>query len=280
VYGTVSGINCRRKICKLKFGETMKYRFGVYLAKDFIPFCKRSDLISDSNYHHYHILVNSQVFELTSDRNNISNEDDPKVKWVLDEAKRILNEDIRPLAEEGYFRLRKQEEEENIIRTKRQVLKKRVEKFEKMDNLILSIFPITKKPDCESQVAILFTAILSNEKSKHFIKYIDKIGHYSQQDSTDMICIDKSGKKILVEVENKLSNLFLHEHPYDTFDYVICWMVDMEMNEKRKLYDGCNLTLLKESEEWILKYGTQKTIPIIELCEVVKKMNFEMRKVL
>lgn len=114
LYGTVSGINCRKSICKLRQGETLKSRFGLYLAKDFIPFSKKS-LITDPNYHHFHLMLNSQVFELTADRNNIWNVDDPRVNWVFYEAKKIINRDIIPLAEEGYFKLRKEEETEAII---------------------------------------------------------------------------------------------------------------------------------------------------------------------
>ncbi|PRR69780.1 hypothetical protein [Clostridium thermopalmarium] len=41
VYGTISGVNCRKEIAKLRQGETLKSRFGIYLAKDFIPFTKK-----------------------------------------------------------------------------------------------------------------------------------------------------------------------------------------------------------------------------------------------
>ena len=93
MYGTVSGVNCRKAICKLRQSERLKGRFGIYLAKDFIPFTKKSSLISDPNYHHFHILVNSQNFELTADRNNVSNDDDPKVKWIYLMVKEIINND-------------------------------------------------------------------------------------------------------------------------------------------------------------------------------------------
>lgn len=280
LYGTISGVNCRRKLCKLRFGETLKTRYGIYLAKDFIPFLKRCDLLSDPNYQHYHILINSQTFELTADRNNISNEDDPKVKWVIDEAKKILNEDIRPLAEDGYFKLRRQEEFENTMKVKQVLTKKRVEKYDEMDNISLPRLPIIKRPDCESQTAILFTSLVSNDQTKHLIKYIEKIGHYSQQASTDMICIDKNNNKVLVEIEYKLSSIFKHDHPYDTFDYVVCWAVDIEINEKKRLFDGCSLILLRENEEWILKYGAQKVIPVIELKDVISKVENEFKDII
>ena len=280
LYGTVSGINCRRKICKLRFGEKLKSRFGIYLAKDFIPFLKRHDTMPNANFQHFHILVNSQVFDFTADRNNISNEDDPKVKWVIDETKKILYEDIYPLAEDGYFKLRKQEEAEFVLKNKKLSLKLRVEKFDEIDNLSILKLPIVKRPDCEAQVVILFTSIMSNEKTKGLIKYIDKIGHYSHHASTDMVCVDKDNCKVLVEVEYKLSNLFKHDHPYDTFDYVICWNVDIDSNEKKKLLDGSSLIVLQEQGEWVLKYGAQKVIPVIELKDIVSKIEAEDKALL
>lgn len=233
MYGTVSGLNCRRNIVRLRQGETIKSRFGIYLAKDFIPFTKRNNLIKDPIYHHFDIHINSQAFELTADRNNLSNEDDPQVKWVLDESKKIINEEIIPIAESGYFRLRKIEEIEYGIAEKKHKLCNRLEIFDKMDNLDIRGFAIEKRPDNESQVALLFTALISNDIFKEHMKYIDRIGHYSHQSTTDMICIDNKNKNVLVEIEYKLSNLFKHDHPYETFDYVVCWDVDLDVNEKK-----------------------------------------------
>lgn len=138
--------------------------------------------------------------------------------------------------------------------------------------MLIDDIPITKKPDNESQVALLFGAILANDKTRKLVKFISKIGHYSQQSSTDMICIDYKEEMVLAEVEYKLSNLFIHEHPYETFDYVICWSVDLEINEKKRLSDGNVLCLVRDNEDWMLKYGTQKIIPIIELKSIISKI--------
>lgn len=272
LYGTVSGYNCRRSICKLKPYETLKARFGVYLAKDFIAFCKKSNLISNPNYHHFHILVNSQNFELTADRNNISNEDDPKIKWVFDCVKKIINEDIMPITENGYFKMRREEEELNYINEKNILLSNRLKQFNEINDLNIKDIPIVKIPDNESQAIILLTAILSNEKYKKSIRGIDRIAHYSHQSTTDLICLDSSGKPKLVEVEYLLSNIFKHEHPYKTFDCIICWKMDMEINERRRLVDGAELKLIKENDIWYLKYGVNKVIPIIVLMDVVDEI--------
>jgi len=269
MYGTVSGANCRKKVIKLRQGETMKSRFGVYLAKDFIPFAKKANIINNPSQQHYHLLINSQAFELTADRNNISNQDDPKVKWVLEEVNKIIDEDIVPLADEGYFKLRKIEEIEHAIKEKQKRLMNRLEEFDQIDELAIDEFPIMKCADNESQVSLILTALIANKKTKPLVKYINKIGHYSHQSTTDLICLNGNNEKILVEIEYRLSSLFKHEHPYETFDYVVCWVVDLEINEKKKLRDGNTLTLIKEGEEWMFKYGAQKIIPIIELKPIM-----------
>lgn len=269
VYGTVSGVNCRRAICKLRQGETLKSRFGLYMAKDFIPFAKNIEFLQDPYYHHYHILVNSQNFELTADRNNISNLNDVKVKWVSAKVKEIINNHIKPLAESGYFRMRRYEEEEHMIKCKKENIQKSIRNLNKLDNLMIDSIPILKKPYCESQVSILFVALLANEYTQRYIQDIRKIVIYSNKGATDMICIDRNNREVLVEAEYVLSNLFKHGHPLGTFDYVVCWKVDLEINQSIELGSGCNLVLFRDKEKLLLKYGNEKIIPIIELKNIV-----------
>lgn len=87
-----------------------------------------------------------------------------------------------------------------------------------------------------------------------------------------MICLDYDNNKALVEIEYKLSNLFKHDHPYETFDYVVCCSVDLDVNEKRTLGDGNTLCLIKENQEWMLKYGAREIIPIMELRSIKPKI--------
>lgn len=270
MYGTVSGVNCRKSICKLRQSERLKGRFGIYLAKDFIPFTKKASLISDPNYHHFHILVNSQNFELTADRNNVSNEDDPKVRWIYSMVKEIINNDILPSTQLTYFKMRKQEEINYDIKEKSINLKQRLKAFNKLENLNLENIAIKKIPDNEAQVALLLSALLSNFKFKRYINIIDSIAHYSLQSTTDLICLNSEGKTLLVEVEFFLSNLFKHEHPYMTFDCIVCWKVDLEVNDRKTLVDGIELKLCFEKGQWLLKCGAEKVIPIIELERIVE----------
>jgi hypothetical protein len=270
MYGTVSGVNCRKAICKLRQSERLKGRFGIYLAKDFITFTKKTSLISDPNYHHFHLLVNSQNFELTADRNNVSNEDDPKVKWVYSMVKEIINNDILPSTQTTYFKMRKQEEINFAVKEKSINLKKRIREFSKLESLSLENVAVKRIPDNEAQVALLLSALLSNTKFKKYIRIIDSIAHYSLQSTTDLICLNSEGETLLVEVEFLLSNLFKHEHPYMTFDCIVCWKVDLEVNDRKTLIDGIELKLCLERGQWFLKYGTDKIIPIIELYNIIQ----------
>ena len=211
------------------------------------------------------MLLNSQAFDLTADRNNLSNWDDPKVKWVFEEASSIIEEHIKPLVKNGYFKLRKNEERQKEIREKQKLVNQRKITFSNLENISTGNLPIMKKPDCEAQVAVLFAAMLSHQTTMSSIKGIKSIGHYSDKAPTDMICIDENNAEVLVELEFRLSNLFRHEHPYGTFDYVVCWTVDLEVNKKKKTPEGNTLKLVRDQNQWLLKYGPQKTIPVIEL---------------
>lgn len=165
--------------------------------------------------------------------------------------------------------MRKREERVYQIQEKNTNLNKRLEKFIKLKDLNINNVSLSKIPDNEGQVVILFASLLSNRNNKKYIKYIDLIAHYSYQSTTDLICISKEGTPLLVEIEFLLSNIFKHDHPFNTFDCIVCWKVDLEINEKRKLIDGYELKLILEKGEWYLKYGLEKLIPIIELSSIV-----------
>lgn len=214
-------------------------------------------------------MVNSQNFELTADRNNVSNEDNPKVKWVYSAVKEIISNDILPSTQATYFKMRKQEEINFVIKEKSINLKQRIKEFSKLENLNLDNVAIKRIPDNEAQVALLLSVLLSNSKFKRYINVIDSIAHYSLNSTTDLICLNNEGETLLVEVEFLLSNLFKHEHPYITFDCIVCCKVDLEVNDRKTLVDGIELKVCFEKGEWLLKYGAEKIIPIIELSNII-----------
>lgn len=276
VYGTVSGINARNKICNLKEDETYKSRFGLYLCKDFIPCTKMDSLIDTEKYEHYHIMANSQNFKLTSDRNNISNIDDLKIKWVLNQIQDIVNSQIKPIAEREYFAMINKEEEEYETVKKCERTIKNIHKICRMEDLNVYNLPILKRPRNEIETALLFVSILSNEDTQDYIKiYIDKIASYSSKLPTDMVCIDSEGKTSLVEVEFKLGNFFKHKHPLETVDYIVCWKIDIEENKAYKA-NGESCVFVNDNDSMYLSFDDKK-IYIIELKSIVESIKLSLQ---
>ena len=271
VYGTVSGVNAREKVCKLGEEEAHKSRFGVYLCKDFIPCIRMNRLLHSEKYHHYHIMANSQNFKLTSDRNNISNIDDIKVKWVLKQIEDIINNQIKPLAEKEYFAMIKKEEEEYEVYKKCESTKKNMKKISRLEDLNLEGCALTKRPKNESETSLLLASMLSDINIRSHISDISGIISYSLKSSTDMICIDSNGRNVLLEVEFKLSNFFRHNHPIETVDYIVCWIIDIETNRPYTINDK-SCVLLSENENKYLRFN-EKIIKIIELKSIVDLVN-------
>lgn len=265
IHGEVAGYNKRSEIVSLTQGEGHKSRFGVILCKDFIPVENRKDyLLDDANYNHYHILINSQNFELNADRSKISNMDCEETKWIIATAERIVKEEICKVAKEEYFKI-KDEEEREIARMKKLIeIRKRISKYTQRKSLKLSSLPAMKEPTNESQVIVLMASLMALNKIEEY-----SIGEYSSFSATDILMEDRSGNILLAEVEFKLSNLFLHNHPLESLDIVVCWEVDMVSNEMKYLYDEA-VVLKKDNEGYYLSHGINRTIRIIELQEVVE----------
>ncbi|MBS4958988.1 MAG: DNA mismatch repair enzyme (ATPase), partial [Clostridium sp.] len=188
------------------------------------------------------------------------------------------NNDILPSTQLTYFKMRKQEEVNYTIKEKSINLERRIREFVKLESLNLENIAIKRIPDNEAQVALLLSSLLSNSKFKKYINIIDSIAHYSLQSTTDLICLNNNGETLLAEVEFLLSNLFKHEHPYATFDCIVCWKVDLEINDRRTLIDGIELKLCLEKGQWLLKYGADKVIPIIELVSIIESITNNKNK--
>ena len=270
LYGTVSGMNCRKNICKLRQSETYKSRFGLYLCKDFTPFEKANDLLKDEEFYHYHLLANSQNFVLTADRNNLSNSESIEVRWIFQQIEYIFKNMIKPIAEKEYFQMRKKEEEEYEALCRVLSLNRYMKKLDLVDNLYIDEIPIKKVPQGEYEVVLLFVSILSNEQTKFMIPDIKSIISYSSRMTTDLICIDYSGKQILLEVEYNLSNIFKHKHPINTYDYVVCWKIDLQTNRIQEV-NSVKAILINENEKKYILTENNKRIKILELSGLINK---------
>ena len=88
--------------------------------------------------------------------------------------------------------------------------------------------------------------MLSDIKLRKYIGLIDSIAHYSLHSTTDLIYLNSEGETLLGEVDFLLSNLFKNKHPYMTFDCIVCWKVNLKVNDRKTLIDGIELKLCLE----------------------------------
>lgn len=270
IYGTVSGVNAKRKICSLNTEQEYKSRFGLYLCKDFIPCVKMDELLDTDDYYHYHIVANSQNFKLTSDRNNISNIDDIKVKWVIDQINQVINKEIKPIANREYFMMKKKEEEQKKLNEKCSKTKRNIKQVVKSPRIGIEGLGMAKVPKNELETALLFASILSNLEYKQYIPMIKCILSYSDKTSTDMVCLSNEGENILVEIELKLKNFLNHNHPIETVDYIVCWKVDLEENRIYKM-DNHSCIFVNSKERKYLMFD-EKELEVVELKSVIKEI--------
>lgn len=278
IYGTVSGVNAKKKICALDTEQEYKSRFGLYLCKDFIPCVKMNSLLNTDYFYHYHIVANSQNFNLTADRNNISNIDDVAVKWVINQIIDVINTQIKPIANREYFAMIKNEEEECKIKDKCDKTKKSIKKAIKSQDIGIDELAMSKVPRNEFETSLLFCSILSNLEFCKFIPGIKCILSYSNKTPTDMICLGTKGENILVEVELKLSNFLKHEHPIETVDYIVCWNIDLEGKRIYKVNGKSCLLINNDNEHKYLTFD-EKELEVIELKSIVKRIIATTRSV-
>lgn len=88
--------------------------------------------------------------------------------------------------------------------------------------------------------------------------------------TTDIICEDINGGICLVEVEYKLSNIFKHKHPLDTYDYVVCWKIDIEKNIINEV-DNIKAILVSEDKESYIVTENNKKIKVIEFQKLLNE---------
>ncbi|MCD4713265.1 MAG: ATP-binding protein, partial [Clostridiales bacterium] len=202
IFGTISGVEKRNEIIKFEQGQRHRSRYGLIFCKDFIPFLNMKELLlDDNNYSHYHLLLNSQNFELSSDRNNITNADSPEIQWILDEAKKIIREQITSVAKSTYFEMKFEDEINESIFKRKQEINKRIKKLDQISDILIPQVGNMKTPHNESQTLMIMATLLARHKIEGL-----RILEYSSLSSTDLILVNESGEQILAEVEYKLSS--------------------------------------------------------------------------
>lgn len=267
IYGTISGVEKRNEIIKFEQGQRHRSRFGLIFCKDFIPFLNMKEfLLDDNNYSHYHLLINSQNFELSADRNNITNSDSPEITWILDEAKKIIRDQITEIAKDTYFKLKLEDEINEAIYNRKIEIGKRLKRMDQIGDILIPGVGTMKIPCNESQTLMVMATLLAS----HDIEGL-RIIDYSSLSSTDLLLENEAGTTLLAEVEYKLSSLLKHGHPFETLDQIWCWRVDVDINQIKKLGNEIVSFILKDNK-YYLKCGAEKLIRVFEISRILEEL--------
>ncbi|EOU1877721.1 DNA mismatch repair enzyme (ATPase) [Clostridium perfringens] len=261
MYGTVSGKNCRGNLAVLRNGEKLKDRFGIYLSKDFVPVCKIRELIPTVDNSMFHLLLNSQNFELSFDKRNVVNLEDDRIKWILECAKNIIERKILPKAYQCYYTMIKNEQTQYLDRRRRTNIDLTYSYFR--EDLYNNNLAVKKEPHDGLTLLFLFISFLSSKEYKKYLNGLDKIVTYSNNSLFDLVCEDKNLnlKTVLIEYLLKSSVRSIIEMD---FDYIICW----EFKIKEETLED-DIEIFKTSNIFKIRYKNRKDVIIIKMKNII-----------
>ena len=275
VKGTVLGGKVRERISHPRQGETRKHRFGLYLCKDFIPIerPKAQELISSEYYFACQAMLNSQQFDLDASRNNVTNIDTEECQQILESFSEWFKANVAPTHLANYRAMSAAEDR------KTEAIKK-VAQMQEIRNqypgdLLLLGEPISgleHAPSNEYTTAMLLGMMVESGEFEGCFGKIERIGQHVDK-STDLIALDEDGNPLLVEIEHRLSSLFTHRHPVDSYDVVVVW--DRQNFPSGHIFEApwgaqgnINVRLREIDGKWSIRWGAIVR-PIIVLRELI-----------
>lgn len=266
MYGTVSGKSCREKLAVLRSGEKLRDRYGIYLAKDFVPVSKTRDIIQGNDNSIFHFLLNSQNFEVSFDKRNIVNLEDDRIKWILESAKNIIEREIMPKVYKYYYSMIKNEQTQYLDKRRRNNNIDLNSNYYK-ENLYVSNIAIKKEPNDGLTLLFLFISFIGNEEYKKYLNGLDKIVTYSKNSLFDLVCEDKNfnSKTVLIEYILKSSIKSILEMD---FDYIICW----EFKRSEEILEE-DIKFCNSDEIFRIKSMDKNDVIIIEFKSIINNIN-------
>ena len=303
----VTGVDIKIQIMGALLGEN-KRRFipstysdsGLWLCKDFIKIKRNNDIIEKAFggefwYKNFFILANCQSFELTAYRNSIK-QDTEIYSQVIEAIITFLKDEVKNSLNWKMLESKKEEEKAFIkIENQKKKEKERVNNLEEIVNNynkrkdLKTDFTnlLIKEPRNEAETILLLQSMISTGKHEETIDF--KIGGYDAYSGTDLLVErqSKGSKKIeWVEAVYTLDKLFKWDHPYKSYDKVICWEIgdiDKYLKEGYQSYEdeideGGNIvedvdkvipTFIKKTKgRYILNFASD-TIEVYVLKEIL-----------
>jgi len=255
---------------ELRQGATHKSQMGLHLAKDFIPLRRDDalsrDLLDNEYYYDFKVFLNCQNFQLNSDRNSLTNWDSSEISWIQEDFRRHVWPTIEQRAK-LYRDMRNDEQAaiEAIRKTKAASALKT--DYANAPGIAYNVngrqVKFVKTPRKEADVSHLLAMMV---EAGHWATELDPISKFGQyiDASTDALVEDSLGQPRLLEIELSLPNLFRHQHPMNSYDFVVVWDLGGMANgsQQRAPWGNngatVNVVLLHDAttRQWSLKWGT------------------------
>ena len=214
-------------------------RYGIWLAKDYIPVVRVNDWItgfgSGSNaFVLLHGFVNCQSLKLTANRGTIANTDPQILEELKSEVQQLVSNIDDELRNKGLYTLRTWQEEDVTLKQEKAEFERRVKslkgkKVAKFENLKLV------EPSNESELFGLFVTVYSLRPDLFDFELLD----YNTTKGVDNIARHRSANRITegehgyIELKYKLQPKINHAYQY--LRWLVCWDFDKNVIEGTEL---------------------------------------------
>jgi hypothetical protein len=270
-------------------------RYGIWLAKDYIPVYRANDWITgfgvgSNSFVLLHGFINCQDFKLTANRGSIANTKPAIISGIKKEVERMIADIDEDLKNREFFTLQewqlesktKRQEEADFSRRKDGILAKQYVEVNGHQLLV---------PSNEAELFGFFMMLYAYHPEVFPFMPLD----YNTQRGIDMIARDQSGRGKgirdceywYVELKYRLTKEF--NHSFEFLRWVLCWDFDKAIKHDTEVTSNvdqtvCKVAFEKDAEDFDYYYltliGNPIRIGVIRLKDVVeKKLGLEIKQV-
>jgi len=267
---------------------TVSDRYGLYICKDYIPL-PASQRVNDwvaekSEWTLYHAFINSQAFELTTNRGSIGNTDRHFMIKVRETVEKFFETQIKATQEykayeeeidltkqRGTVETKEEDEKNDVEKRYYHVKKKHLTQYRPPKRPTVTLV----EPRQEVEVLMLFSAIKALRPDLFEFEILD----YSTSKGIDALCTLnplhgglQKGNLRYIEFKRALTHQF-SDHTFAQLAAIVCWECNLENGAKVQDFAGKERTLeiTKSANETIYMLLAPPVLPVPHIKVYVLK---------